>query len=233
MKKLNYTVLSLFALVFVSAFFTSCSKDSYAQLDPSSKLRDQLIVGKEYSKIQEDFEQLDRDVKVAVWNEKLDQILSLNLPAENKKFTNELKDELSKNEIDVTKISDIAQKLADITPEEDFEKMYTTLYDYKYNGKFIGKGKMSSENLEELKKVDYNYKSKSITQKLTTDTAPIDPVDPYACNCNWTCSWYRVKPTSNCGQTKSGCGFLWAFECTKGVRNEPVPYVPPIFIGKE
>jgi hypothetical protein len=226
MKKLNYSVLSLFALVLVFALFTSCSKDSYAQLDPSSKLRDQLMNGKEFSKIQEDFDQLDRDAKVAVWNEKLDQILSLDLPAENKKLTNELKVELSKNDIDVAKISSIAQNLAKITPVADFEKMYTTLYDYKYNGKFIGKNKISQDNLEELKRVDYNYKNKSkITQKITETTVPIDLNDrsQTPCNCNWTCSWYRVTPTTNCIVTKSGCGFFMLFECEKAVKAIPTP----------
>ncbi|MEO8534486.1 MAG: bacteriocin fulvocin C-related protein, partial [Flavobacterium sp.] len=38
-----------------------------------------------------------------------------------------------------------------------------------------------------------------------------------SCNCKWTCSLYAGGGSKKCTETRSGCGFFWAFECDQRV----------------
>jgi hypothetical protein len=198
MTKIKLSVLGLIALFLSTTIFIACSKENNEDSNyVASKLRTTFVDAKNYSEMSNNFNLLSKNEKTALWNDKLNQLLALNLPTEHKELISALKLEISKDEMDAKKISDIAINLAKLTPEEDFAKMFANLNDYKYNGKFEGKTRVSIKAIEEFKI------SNSITSK-------------YPCNCEWTCSWYGSS-TSNCKGTSSGCGFMWFFECEHGV----------------
>lgn len=97
-------------------------------------------------------------------------------------------------------------------PEEDFLRMFTTLEDYNFKGTFTGRTKVSSEILNDLKSLNYNYESNSIKSSPLSRGMGLKD-----CNCNWTCGLYAGGSTSKCKTTTSGCGFLWAFDCESRV----------------
>ena len=198
MTKFKLSILGLIVVFLSTAIFIACSKENGEETNyVSSKLRTTFLEGKNYSKISNDFNMLSKKEKTDLWNDKLNQLLSLDLPIEHKELISDLKLEISKDQMDVKKISNIAISLAKLTPEEDFAKMFTNLYDYNYYGKFEGKTKVSIKAIEKFKI------NNSINSKIP-------------CNCEWTCSWYG-NSTSNCKTTSSGCGFMWFFECEHAV----------------
>ncbi len=188
--------------------FFACSKENNSDtVAISTKLRSDFLAGKDYAKIKSDYNILDKKEKVELWNEKLEQLLSQDLPVENKNLIMQLKLELNKEVFASKAISEIALNLAKITPEEDFFRMFSDLNDYNYAGKFKGVNKVSDDILLNLKLINPDFQAKIMS---ISKTASIP------CNCDWTCSWYgstRLK----CTATRSGCGFLWAFECEEAV----------------
>jgi hypothetical protein len=198
MTKIKLSILGLLALFLSITAFIACSKDNNDDANNvASKLRTTFLEGKNYSKISNDFNLLSKKGKTALWDDKLNQLLEENLPIEHKELITALKLELNKEVMDAKKISTIAINLAKLTPEEDFAKMFANLNDYNYDGKFEGKTKISLVAIEKFKI------SNSITSRIS-------------CNCEWTCSWYGSS-SSNCSGTRSGCGFMWFFECEHAV----------------
>jgi hypothetical protein len=204
----NYKLLILVTLFLSTVIFFACSKENNSDtVDVSTKFRSDFLKGKDYAKVKSDYYVLDKKEKVQLWNEKLEQLLRENLPAENRNLIMQLKLELNKEVFASKAISEIAINLAKITPEEDFFRMFSDLNDYNYGGKFKGVNRVSDDVLMDLRSINPDTQAKIM---LTLKTASIP------CNCDWTCSWYgstRLKCTS----TRSGCGFLWAFECDKAV----------------
>lgn len=90
--------------------------------------------------------------------------------------------------------------MARITPAEDFKAMFTNLFDYKFNGRFIG-------NLEQTYVFNSDFDTFGKSIEIIENRVK-------KCNCRWTCDWYAGGNQGNCTITDSGCGFMWAFECT-------------------
>lgn len=205
----NYKLSILITLFLSIVILFACSKESNSDtVAVSTKLRSDFLTGKNYSKIKSDYNILDKKQKVELWNEKLEQLLKQDLPIENKNLIMQLKLELNKEVFASKTISEIALNLAKVTPEEDFFRMFSDLKDYNYSGKFKGLNKVSDDVLMDLKSINPDFQAKIMLSAKTTAAIP--------CNCDWTCSWYgdtRVK----CTATRSGCGFLWAFECELAV----------------
>lgn len=207
MKK--YKLSILITLFLSTVMFFACSKENNSDtVAISTKFRSDFLEGKDYAKIKTDYNNLDKKEKVELWNEKLEQLLTQNLPVENKNLIIQLKLELNKEVFASKAISEIALNLAKITPEEDFFRMFSDLNDYNYSGKFKGVNKVSNNVLQDLKSINPDFQAKIMSTSKTNQLVP--------CNCDWTCSWYgstRVK----CTTTSSGCGFMWAFECDEAV----------------
>jgi hypothetical protein len=213
--------------LFIIGIFIACSNNENTpkEVKIESKLRESFLENKDFATMKADFNELSDREKIALWDEKLNQLLNQNIPAKHKSLIIELKIELAKEIIDVKAISDISINLANITPEDDFYKMFATLDNYKYNEHFVGRTKVSEEFRQSLVSIRFNYKKNAENIGINSKSNGGRP-----CNCNWTCSLYAGGPSSNCKPTTSGCGFLWAFECEKRVGpvlqvepNEPSP----------
>jgi len=179
-------------------------------------LRANFLKGKDYNQITADFNKLSISEKNALWVEKMDQLLAQKLPKDHQLQTSTIREIILKNmDVDnASKMIEISINLANITPEDDFLKMYGSLYDYNYQGKFLGADKVSEFILEDLRKLG------------TSSTASSGETANKDCNCRWTCDlWNRNAPTndkepatgssaSKCHITADGCGFLWMSECT-------------------
>jgi len=207
MKKYNLSILITLFLSLI--IFFACSKENNSDtVVTSTKFRSDFLKDKDLAKIKTDYNILDKKEKVELWNEKLEQLLNQDLPVENKKLILQLKLELNMDVFASKAISEIALSLAKTIPEEDFFRMFSDLNDYNYTGKFKGVNKVSEEILIDLKSINPDFQAKIMSTSKIARSIP--------CNCDWTCSWYgstRVQCTS----TRSGCGFLWAFECDEAV----------------
>lgn len=183
-------------------------------------LRANFLKGKDHNQISADFNKLSTKEKNALWIEKMDQLLAQNLPKDHQILTGKVREILLKNsDLDQSAgVVETALGLATITPEDDFIRMYSSLYDYTYDGKFSGKEKVSEFILNDL-------------SKLGSDpTGGGDGEANRDCNCRWTCDlWNRNAPSNDkgpadyyqsesraggCRITADGCGFLWMSECT-------------------
>lgn len=214
MKNLKrITILRMTALLLSSVIFCACSKEnSQVNKEVTTVIRQDFLKDKDFASIKSDFNVLDEDKKIALWDEKLSQVLSQNLSAHIKEQIKKLKIEINKEVIDPKSISDISLSLATNIPEEDFLSMFTTLEDYNFRDTFTGRTKVSSEILNDLRSLNYNYESNSVKSNPLSRGVGLKD-----CNCNWTCGLYAGGSTSKCKTTTSGCGFLWAFDCENRV----------------
>lgn len=212
MKKIKISVLMLLVLTLFTGIFLACTKESDSQESTiNANLRESFLKNKDYSSIKNDFNLLDKKGKIELWNEKLNQLLSQELPTESKNLIKKLIIELNKEQVDPKIMSEIAVSLAKSIPAEDFYKMFTELNDYKYEGKFKGNTIVPKEIITDLYSMNYDYKANEIGSKINKTTVTS------ACNCNWTCDSYAGGSTADCTSTTSGCGFLWAFSCERRV----------------
>lgn len=209
--KIKFSVLAV--LLFSSIVFFSCSQDN-GKTDElqSAKLRETFLKGKDFATTKTDFNNLAENEKVALWIEKLDQVLTQNISSQHKELIEQLQTELRQNTINIENVSTISIRLAEITPQDDFYKMFATLDNYKYQGHFTGTAKVNEDLQKSLKQFKFNYNKNIIPTDINGKTTGGRP-----CNCNWTCSLYAGGGSSNCSVTTSGCGFLWAFECEERV----------------
>lgn len=181
-------------------------------------LRENFLSGKTYDEISGKYSKLSVEEKSALWIEKMDQLQSLDLPLEHKSLIGKVKEQILRGNLseNPSDLIEAAIKLALITPEDDFIKMFSSLYDYNYNAKFAGVEKVSDNILNDIKRLG------AFSNNNDGGGASKD------CNCRWTCSWYNrdgsVKGSgssekssqaiaTSCHITSSGCGFLWASEC--------------------
>lgn len=212
MKKTKISILALLMITIITSIFLACTKETdLLNSTENSNLRESFLKNKDYVTIKSDFNLLNKKDKIELWNEKLNQLLKENLPIQTKNLIKNLVLELNKETVDSKKMSEIAISLANSIPQEDFYKMFTELNDYKYEGTFKGKTKVSQEIINDLYSINYEYKTDNSNIEHNKSSASRD------CNCNWTCDLYAGGSTSNCKATSSGCGFLWAFSCEKRV----------------
>lgn len=163
-------------------------------------LRAAFLKNKNQSQIVADFNKLNSEEKNALWVEKMDQLLSQGLPNEHVVLIKNLKSQIIKNKREKAfELIETAIDLTKITPEDDFIKMFESLYDYNYNGGFTGKTEVTSSIIE------------TINQLGTVTVSEYDSILP-SCNCNWTCGLY-ASHTSSCNATIDGCGFLGFSAC--------------------
>ena len=168
-------------------------------------LRADFLKGKTKPQTIESFNILSTQQKSDLWIEKMDQLLSLRLPERHYQLINEMKN--SHSQKDLNNFKNTTLELAKITPEEDFTQMFFSLDDYEFNGTFVGRSPISNETLKQINEVGLS--KEVVTGKLKK------------CNCDWLCDFYAGGNQGNCKPTTSGCGFLWAFDCTGYVGPNP------------
>jgi hypothetical protein len=165
-------------------------------------LRAAFLQGKTQDQITKTFRALTPQQKNALWVEKMDQLLTQKLPTAHITKISALKALMIKNVR--TNLADFitpAIGLVSITPEDDFIKMFESLYDYNYvNGKFIGTNPVSANIIASINKLG------------TPPASNTGGTAARACNCNWTCSLYATN-SSVCVATIDGCGFLGFSPC--------------------
>jgi hypothetical protein len=214
MKKTKISILALALLVSITAVFIACTKETDSQNSRNNtNLRESFLKNKDFSTVKSDFNLLDKKSKINLWNEKLNQLIEQDLPIESKNLIKKLITELNKVETNSKAISEIAVSLAKIIPEDDFVKMFTELNDYKFERKFKGTNMVRKEVIEELNTLN----SKLTMDVLYVQSSPKATAKAKDCNCSWTCDSTVGGSTSNCKETQSGCGFLWAFSCDRRV----------------
>ncbi|MBC7525556.1 MAG: bacteriocin fulvocin C-related protein [Flavobacterium sp.] len=168
-------------------------------------LRADFLKGKTQDQLIDSFNQLPTGEKNALWIEKMDQLLNQKLPVENLQLIQQMRDSHLNKNLDGFKKAALA--LAEITPDEDFTDMFNTLSNYNFNGSFVGKSVISDLTIKSIN--DFGLSQEVITGRLKD------------CNCRWSCDWYVGGSSGNCHVTSSGCGFMWAFECTGYVGPRP------------
>ncbi len=170
----------------------------------AQSLRAKFLEGKTYDQVLADFNKLDDTEKTALWVEKMDQLLNVDLPKENKVVISEIRDMLLKNGFTskVEGFVDIAIKLAKLTPLEDFVKMIESLDDYKYENKFIGSTDVPENIINDIMNINNTQINISVAR--------------VPCSCRW-CIGFGDHTYTDCTHSEYGCGFLWFQSCTKGV----------------
>ena len=163
----------------------------------AQNLRANFLKGKSQQQIVETFDKLTTNEKDALWLEKVNQMITQKLPSENLNLLQKVKTFISQKNIEG--IKEVASNLGLITPEIDFLKMFESLEDYNYSGKFVGSTRVSDLILIDLKTLG----SPSTNQNT----------GKMHCSCRWCIGMGDVG--SNCsGGGGYGCGFLWLQECT-------------------
>ena len=162
----------------------------------AQSLRADFLRGKSQDEIIKSFNALTTEQKSALWVEKMEQLITQNLPSENSKLIKQMRDSHLRKDLSGFKTS--ALNLAEITPEEDFIEMFVSLSDYNFNGKFTGKTSVSETIISEINAI-------GLSQEIVTGKKR-------ECNCRWTCSMY-ASYSSNCEHTIDGCGFFGSSPC--------------------
>ncbi len=166
-------------------------------------LRADFLKGKSYDEVKNSYIVLDKKTKIALWNEKLSQILTQKLDDKIKSGVVSLQKEFSNDVLNTDNIKQIALYFTDNMSEEQFEDMFLKLDDY------IAKDYKPTSVLD-------GYKAQINEQNMNFEPTTIDTTGrKIPCNCDWSCSSMCSKQTKKCAMTSSGCGFLWAFECTQ------------------
>lgn len=130
--KLTFLKITFFVMAITSLTFLSCSKDENS--NPSEINRSSFLVGKNSDEIKSSFRKLPVNDKFALWDSKLEQLLSQKLPENQLELIEQLKLEMNNVRIgDQNRFQEIAINLARITPEQDFIEMFSDLSDYKFS----------------------------------------------------------------------------------------------------
>lgn len=161
----------------------------------AQNLREKFLAGKTQTQIVSDFNKLSTSQKNDLWIEKMEQLLTQELPSEHIALIRGIKDLMIENKrSNIKEFVEPTLRLASITPEDDFVKMIESLYDYKYTGKFLGKDKTSDSILQDISKLG--------SQEPTDGDGEVNRP---TCNCRYMC-WLFGGGTSNCRETVDGCG---------------------------
>lgn len=110
MKKLKIiTILGMTVLLLSSVIFIACSKEnSPLNNEGTTFIRKDFLKDKDFATIKSDFNVLEESKKIALWDEKLSQVLTQNLSTDVKEQIKKLKIEINKEVIDSKLISDIS-----------------------------------------------------------------------------------------------------------------------------
>ncbi len=195
----------LLLILRLAVFAVACNSD---QNELFSVYRSSFVKGKSGDKIKEDFIALSDAERKNLWLGKVNQLLPQSLPAAHQALILELKTEMLKPDCvftsmeDNAKLTDIAARIASITPREDLIQMFERLEDYEYKGKF--KGTQICQNC-----IDDLRTPRASAQETTTRA------DLKDCNCRWGCDDTLGPPSSNCRPCRCGCGWFWLGTCDK------------------
>ena len=203
------TKFFIIIFILVSSFFLiNCSdenNDEIQNLKIENKERKKFLEGKNFEERKKEFKLLSKVEKFTLWNEKNNQLLTLELPKEHLILIQKLKDEYFKSVYNKENdLKEVFIELAKIIPEDEFIKMFFELDDYNYKNNF--NIIIKNDNfINYLKTCDYKYDN----IKINIDNSDIERVAP-DCNCNYSCSAQTINPaicsSSNCSPTADGCG---------------------------
>jgi len=202
-----------FIAVTTAAIMASCSDNepNYDSTNREALNRKEFVSGKDFQDLKENFSRLHLNDKRNLWNNKIEQLLSLDLPTQHIILVKELKEEFAKNvEGMENNVQSTVIKLAQITPEKDFTKMFFELGDYEFSGKFetVGDNQLL---ISYLKSCDFKY-NQAVKGGVASKEAPLP-----ACNCNYTCTAQTINPglcsNGKCAPTADGCGPFGMSEC--------------------
>lgn len=207
-------ILALFLIV-------SCRQNEQNEF-VSDEFRTDLSSRTEFEQ-KEIFKNLDTNTKLRLWKNKLDQIKNEDISNEQRVLIDNISSELSKikdTDFDGQKLFEYAIKMAQITPEDEFLKMFSSLSDYKRNEisykNFLSnsakntsfKSNVETDLIDYLSKIKEGKSKAELYKNKEVSLTAKKPV----CNCKWTCSFYG--PTNdNCIPSTGGCGLLWLQEC--------------------
>jgi len=187
MKKLLFSFIAIFVLCFSAN---------------AQHLRADFLKGKSQEQIVSDFTKLSASDKNNLWIDKLDHLLSQNLPKEHEILITELKQLLKDNDRRTNQSRLFIEKsvrLAQITPYEDLIAMFESLQDYKFQGVFLGKTKTPQELIDDINNL--NNSNPNLSEKSKVN-----------CSCRWCLFTSGTK--TNCLQTEDGCGWFGIQSCT-------------------
>ena len=205
--KLTFLKITFFVMAITSLTFLSCSKDENS--NPSEINRSAFLVGKNSDEIKSSFRKLPVNDKFALWDSKLEQLLSQKLPENQLELIEQLKLEMNNVRIgDQNRFQEIAINLARITPEQDFIEMFSDLSDYKFSGTFHSKNISPKYVIDDLKNLKLNF---AVAKDANLNNSLSKKKD---CSCRWSCWMTGGTATTNCATTNGGCGFFLMQDCT-------------------
>jgi hypothetical protein len=167
----------------------------------AQNLRANFLNGKTHDQIILDYNNLSTEGQNALWIEKLDQLLSQNLPQQHKTLIENIR-EIMMNNQNPTRVDGFIQnavELAQITPLEDLSSMYESLYDYNFTGNFSGNTITPEVIIDDIRNLN-NPKTPS-TGRVT-------------CSCRW-CIGHEGHTGTNCEATDYGCGWFGFQSCNQ------------------
>lgn len=171
----------------------------------AQNLRADFLRGKTYDQVVLDFNKLSKNEKNALWLEKLNQLLTQNLPQEHKVLINKIKTIMIQTPYspNATEFVNTAVSLAQITPLEDLSPMFESLYDYNYSGTFNGTTVVSDQIINDIRNINDN-----------TQTSGGRTAGP--CSCRW-CIGHEGHTSTDCKPTEHGCGWFGMQSCNQCV----------------
>lgn len=163
----------------------------------------------------EGFRNLTTENKVRIWQSKLTQILKQDVNNDQKELILVLRTEIGKAtspDYDGIKLIETGIKLAEITPENEFINMVSSLEDYKRNDKEYASKINNDFIVRDLQIFLVKVKKRNrlvVEESHINNTLNKKP----SCNCSWTCGMYSGH-TDNCTPTDGGCRFFGYGDCT-------------------
>lgn len=215
MSKKNLSVVAILLALFL---IVSCRESELI----TDEYRNDLSLKSEL-KQKEIYRSLDADSKLKLWKNKFEQIKRQDVSSRQRELIDSISEELSKIEeenFDGQKLFEYAIKMAQITPEDEFIRMFSRFEDYKRNNSSYEEFavKVKEKSYKSYIEVDLiNYLSKIKEGKVRvgfnegSNVSISDRIIPI-CNCRWTCLFYGVT-NNKCRPSNRGCGFLLIQDC--------------------
>lgn len=204
---LKFLKIFIITVIISSAALFSCTREENS--NPSEIDRSEFLVGKNSDEIRTSFRELSVDDKFALWDNKLEQLLTQKLPTNQLDLIKELKVEMNNVRTgNQNRFQEIAINLAETIPEQDFILMFSNLSDYKFSGKFNSKTFSPNYVIEDLRNLKLHFE-KANNHDLNNSVSKKPE-----CSCRWSCWMTGGQSTGNCIKTDGGCGFLLIQDCT-------------------
>lgn len=198
-------VLLLNTLVLLSLF--SCKNEGNIIETNQTDYRTDFISGKTQGEIRDEFSSLPQEKQKMLWISKLSDLekQEFNLSIKNnisalknfigEDFSYQKKGEFLKAVVDLGKI----------IPYEDFYLMFGVLDNYPFTGSFVGNKKIPQRFLHSFEEEFENYENSKDGLELSALSD---------CTCRWCIVFDDIgKKSSNCRETRFGCGFLFLQSC--------------------